>query len=279
MNAMEVTAIQLPPRFPAITGICKYRDEVCAHFGLVLRRMNGNGSWFFHACVFLLSKHGGIQVTPEELRHRVVSFFRECKQGMHGQLGERVMMDMECELQEPLVSSSKRHDGEVPGNVTSYLDASMNTGVWVAGYHWVRAVAHLYQVCFNVVIHGFPCVYAFGNTSHAQLFLYKRDVETHYDALPRRLNHVPDAPSESEVVDAPSEPEVVYTTRARRAVPPPINQTAALSKLPSDKQVVYTTYRYAPHTTTSHCNLRSRHCWKILNLSRRAILTFFMGYQ
>lgn len=254
MNAMEVTAIQLPPHFSDFTGICKYRDEVCAHFGLGLRRMNGNGSCFFHACVFLLSKHGGIQVTPEELRHRVVSFFRECKQGMHGQLGERVMMDMECELQEPLVSSSKKHDGEVPGNVTSYLDASMNTGVWVAGYHWVRAVAHLYQVCFNVVIHGFPCVYAFGNTSHAQLFLYKRDVETHYDALPRRLNHVPDAPSESEVVDAPSEPEVVYTTRARRAGPPPINQTAALSKLPSDNQVVYTTdmpHTPPPHTATS----------------------------
>lgn len=187
MHAMEVTAIQLPLAFSALTGICKYRDEICAHFGLALRRIGGNGSCFFHACVLLLSKQG-IQVTPEGLRLQVISFFRECQQGQHGDLGERIMTDIQHEVPEALISSSRKHNKEVPANVTSYLDASLNPGVWVAGYHWIRAVAHLYQVCLVVVIHGYQCVYAFGNTSHVQLFLYKRDIETHYDALVLRVS-------------------------------------------------------------------------------------------
>jgi hypothetical protein len=48
----------------------------------------------------------------------------------------------------------------------------------------------------------------------------------------------------------PSEPEVVYTTQTRRAVPPPINRTAALSDPPSDNKVVYTTDM--PHTSPPH---------------------------
>jgi hypothetical protein len=238
---MEVTAIQLPPDFQALTGICKYRDAVCDHFGLALRRMNGNGSCFFYSCVYLLSKHG-IQVTSDELRLQVISFFRECQQRQHGNLGERIMMDIQCEVPEALVSSSRRHNGEVPANVTSYLDASSDTGVWVAGYHWIRAVAHLYQVCLVVVIHGYPCVYAFGNTSHVQLFLYKRDVETHYDALVHRVSsegHT--AESALQAADAPSEVEVVYTTITRPPLPPAINPTAAPSDAPSEVEVVYTT--------------------------------------
>ena len=179
---MEVTALPLPEAFKGFTGICKYRDEVCAHFGLVLRRTNGNGSCFFYACVLLLSKHG-IRVAPEDLRRQVISFFRECQQGQHGDLGERIMMDIQFEVSQELVSSGRQYNGQVPGNVTAYLDASSNAGVWVAGYHWTRAVAHLYQVCLIVVIHGYDCVYAFGNTSHVRLVLYKRDVETHYDAI------------------------------------------------------------------------------------------------
>ncbi len=239
---MEVTAIQLPSAFSDLIGIVKYRDEVCAHFGLVLRRMNGNGSCFFHACVLLLSKQG-IRITAEDLRRQVISFCRECQQGQHGDLGERIMMDIQSEVSEALVSSSRKHNGEVPANVTAYLDASLNTGVWVAGYHWIRAVAHLYQVCLIVVIHGYPCVYAFGNTSHAQLFLYKRDVETHYDALVHRVSsesHTVE--SALQLTDAPSEVEVVYTTDIRPAVPPAIHQTAAPSAdAPSEVEAVHTT--------------------------------------
>ncbi len=131
------------------------------------------------------------------------------------------MMDIECEVQFPLVSSVRKHNGEVPGNVTSYLDACTKSGVWVAGYHWVRAVAHLYQVCLVIVIHGFPCVYAFGNTSQVQLFLYKRDVETHYDALPHRgSSEGHTAESALPVGHVLSDTEVVYTTTTRPSVAP-----------------------------------------------------------
>ncbi len=98
------------------------------------------------------------------------------------------MMDIEFEIKCELVSSSRKYNGVVPCNVTSYLDASMDIGVWVAGYHWVRAVSHLYKVSIVVVIHGWQHAHAFGDVSHPRLYLYKRDVETHYDALPPRIS-------------------------------------------------------------------------------------------
>ena len=53
----------------------------------------------------------------------------------------------------------------------------------MAGYHWVRAVSALHNVCIGVVIHGFEHVTFFGDPSLPRSYLYKKDAETHYDAL------------------------------------------------------------------------------------------------
>jgi hypothetical protein len=181
---MEVTAEALPPSIFDLQGVGKYRDAVCQHLGLFLKRVGGNGNCFFVSCSSLLSTLG-LQVSATNLRLQVVDFFRECKEGSHGLLGERCMVDIGYETSEALVSSSTRYNGRIPESVEFYLNASTDNCVWVAGYHWIRAVAHLYSVCVVVVIHGFQFVECFGNSSSPRIHLYKRDVETHYDMLVR----------------------------------------------------------------------------------------------
>ena len=44
-------------------------------------------------------------------------------------------------------------------------------------------MAHLHSVCVCVVIHGFEHIQLFGVLAHPRIYLYKRDAETHYDAL------------------------------------------------------------------------------------------------
>ena len=54
---------------------------------------------------------------------------------------------------------------------------------YLIGYHWLHAVSAIYNVCVVVVIHSHESTYLFGDTSSQRVHLYKKDAETHYDAL------------------------------------------------------------------------------------------------
>ena len=138
------------------------------------------------ACAKVLSCLG-ITVDASDLRQQVVAFLRECFfDELHGVVGERCCIDMEHEVMAriPLVSSTHLYNGFVPESMDSYLTATSDIGVWACGYHWIRAVASLHAVSIVLVIHSFDYVQLFsGDSTHPRVFLYKTDVETHYDAL------------------------------------------------------------------------------------------------
>jgi hypothetical protein len=188
---MQVLHEQLPPSVCAPTTKKKYLDLICEHFGLKLARVGGNGNCFFVACAKVLSCLG-ITVDASVLRQQVVAFLRECYfHQLHGVLGERCCMEMEHEVDAriPLVSSTALHNGFVPESMESYLTATADISVWACGYHWIRAVASLHAVSIVLVIHSFEYVQLFsGDSTHPRVFLYKTDVETHYDALVPNTN-------------------------------------------------------------------------------------------
>jgi hypothetical protein len=155
--------------------------------------IGGSGDCFFQSISSLLKhvpkaiaselQHSDFwDVDPTLLRLQVVSWLRECAAGQHGILGERCVLDMEEELGRELVTSG-RQCAKKPESIDEYLDASANVGVWVQGYHWLRAVSHIFNVCVGVIIHNHEHMYLFGDQKQQRIYLYKRDTDTHYDAL------------------------------------------------------------------------------------------------
>jgi hypothetical protein len=175
----------------------KYRDAVCNALDLHFHPVDGMGDCFFHSVSVLLQHvrqpDGGMwEKDPSCLRQEVTQYLRECVEMQHSMLGERCVMDMEGEMGTALVSSSRKNSGIIPESIREYLDVSAIDGVWVQGYHWLRAVAALYNICICVVVHNHDHVHLFGDSTKQRLYVYKRDAETHYDALPpgRCLPHV-----------------------------------------------------------------------------------------
>jgi len=80
---------------------------------------------------------------------------------------------------------------------------SATDGVWVQGYHWLRAVSQLFPVCVCVIIHNHEHMHLFGDTDNPRIYLYKRDTQTHYDAL---------VPSVAFISGATTLRTLVYTT-------------------------------------------------------------------
>ena len=170
--------------------IRKYLSVVCEHLHCGVRRVARNGDSFFWALC-----DGGIknQIDPDRvglgdcsstLRSDVVAFLSECSLNQHGDLGDRCKFEMEQQLNVPIVSSNKEFDGCVPTTLSEYLNLVANIGVWIEGYHWLRAVASLFQRCVVVVIHGHQHLHCFGNMHHPRIYLYKTDAaEKHFDAL------------------------------------------------------------------------------------------------
>jgi hypothetical protein len=168
IDAMDVFTEQLPHAVYSNSTIGKYRDAVCQHFHLRLKRINGNGNCFFESCAALLPTVSDANA----LRRQVVAFLRECVHGEHGALGERCLCEIEAELNEELIGGKKKI---FPLTAEAYLNASACSRIWVAGYHWVRAVSALHNVCIGVVIHGFEHVTFFGDPSLPRSYLYKKD--------------------------------------------------------------------------------------------------------
>ena len=161
----------------------KYRDAVCEVLKLRFKNIGGYGNCFFESVSALLQHSRAVQIGPDHLRQIVVLFLRECFNNQHNIVGERCVMDMEGELGQPMTGGSRKNSGLCPDTVEEYLNVCAIDGVWVQGYHWFRAVAVLFNCCVVVVIHGHEHLYLFGDPDHERFHLYKRDVETHFDAL------------------------------------------------------------------------------------------------
>jgi hypothetical protein len=171
------------------TRNARFRKAVCQHLRLQWVSVHGSGNCFFESVIALLRAADRCPETlnARELRHDVLQFFRACI-GSTQDFCERVMIEIEDELHEKLVNSTRakvngyRVNGFVPETIQSYLDAVEQEGTWVQGWHWLRAISFLYDVRVAVVIFGHAVVRFFGQ-GPVTIYLYKVDAETHYDPL------------------------------------------------------------------------------------------------
>ena len=174
-----------------VTRNARFREAVCHHLKLKWISVGGNGDCFFVSVITALKASGILdrssETTHHQLRLNLVGCFRSCCVSSQ-QLCERVAIEIEGELNEPLLCSThakidgERLNGFVPGSTERYLDAVSNNGVWPQGFHWFRGVSFLYNVRVAVIIFGNNIVRYFGQ-GDVTLYLYKFDAETHFDPL------------------------------------------------------------------------------------------------
>jgi len=171
------------------TRNARFRAAVCQHFRLQVAHVNGSGNCFFESVVMLLRAADlcPYTLTALELRRNVVHFFRTCIDSQED-ICERIQVEIEHELQEELVCSSRvkvngvRVHGLVPAAIPVYFDAVEQDNVWVQGWHWQRAISILFSVRVAVVIFGQRVVRFIGQ-GPVTIFLYKVDAETHFDPM------------------------------------------------------------------------------------------------
>jgi hypothetical protein len=201
------------------TRNARFRRAVCQHFRLQVVNVNGSGNCFFESVIMLLRAADLCPdtLTALELRRSVVQFFRTCIDSQE-EVCERVQMEIEVELQEELVCSSRakvngvKVHGLVPETIQVYLDAVEQDNVWVQGWHWQRAISLLFNVRVAVVIFGQPVVRFIGQ-GPVTIYLYKIDAETHFDPM------LPLAPDQALQCTLPTAPAVIEITSD--SSPPP----------------------------------------------------------
>jgi hypothetical protein len=168
----------------------RYRAAVSNHLGLRYQRIGGDGNCFFvSVCVALKATLGADNVpaslaTPEMLRASLVLYLRRCISTATGNddLSERISADLRTELDFALQCSTRaKIDGrpihgfkpsETSDPLGKYLEAIAADGVWVSGYHWLRAASVVAGVRVAVVIYGFDSIIHFG-TGIQTIYLYK----------------------------------------------------------------------------------------------------------
>jgi hypothetical protein len=243
----------------------KYRDAVCDLLQLSFIPIDGQGDCFFASLSRLLQYQRALNLNAHDLRQQVVQFLRECQNKEHSILGERCVVDMEGELGEPVTGLSRKNSGLTPDTVDEYLDVSAIDGVWVQGYHWPRAVAAIFNCCVVVVVHGHQYLYLFGDPAHERFHFYKRDVETHYDALPRSLgsntSHPPVLDDDTALLalafaasstSSSSDDQSIQRQRPPKRSARLCHQASASSVAPSQRQPVRKSPR-GGHPITNDC--------------------------
>jgi len=136
---MEISTLQLPFENPGQMSPTDYLAAVCVHFRVQLISVSSNGSCFFDSIQALLPTVGKAVKSSFDLRLEVVSFFRDCQSNQHGDLGERIMADVEAAMLVPIVSSyaGTRGHNRKPKNVEAYFEAVSKRSVWVEGVHFL----------------------------------------------------------------------------------------------------------------------------------------------
>ena len=145
---MEISTLQLPFQDPDQMTEEDYLARVCAHFRVQRITVGSCGSCFFESIHALLPTVGKAVKSSFDLRVQVVSFFRECQSKQHGNLGERIMDDVESAMLVPIVSSyaGTRGNNRKPKTIDAYFEAVSKRSVWVEGVHFLFLLSVICRV-------------------------------------------------------------------------------------------------------------------------------------
>jgi hypothetical protein len=171
--------------FPFIEGMSQdtYLESLCEKLQVRVCSTSTQGGCFFDSIYALLPTVGKAVKSSKCLRFQIIQFFRQCIDGEHGDLGERVSEDIRHAMTRPIVSSCRtRVAGNRMKTCEDYFKAISLQSTWAEGYHWLRAVAHLFSVRVSIFIHDFEHDLTFGDSGEI-IALWKSDVETHFEPL------------------------------------------------------------------------------------------------
>lgn len=132
---MNISSAQLPFQYVAGMDEAAYLEALCESLRLRICKVPSNGSCFFDSIYALLPTVGKAVKSARTLRLQIVQFFRECSEGRHGLLGERIMIDVHAAMEQKIVSScaQTRFNSKKPKSVALYFDAVSMQSVWVDG--------------------------------------------------------------------------------------------------------------------------------------------------
>ena len=184
----------------------RYREAVCYAFNLHYKQIDGDGNCFFASCgaAFKHVHHvaGGHEVPSRLMRNLCCTWLRRCvrEEGLEvhllqevnisspgipipSALRSEVCKSMQAVLKYQVVGAPTKSGKVLTSSICNYLDYSEHEGVWVEGFHWLYAVATLYNVCIVVIVNGHEHTHVYGNRNSVRIYLYKFDAQTHYDVL------------------------------------------------------------------------------------------------
>jgi len=111
-----------------------YLEAICHRYRVQVASVPGNGSCFFDSIFALLPTVGKAVKSPKALRLSCVDFMRQCCEGQHGLVGERIFEDVKDALTRKIVSScSTRQNNKVPKSLDAYFAAVSMVSTWVEG--------------------------------------------------------------------------------------------------------------------------------------------------
>ena len=111
-----------------------YLEAICTRYRLQICSVPSNGGCYFDSIYALLPTVGKAVKSARDLRLSCVEFFKQCYQGQHGLVGERVQEDIRGCLEHKIVSSClTRFTNKAPKTVDNYLEAVSKHSVWVEG--------------------------------------------------------------------------------------------------------------------------------------------------
>jgi hypothetical protein len=174
------------------TRNASYRRAVCMYLGLRWQSIAGAGNCFFAAVstsllATLPANRTENLVGEGQLRALVVDWLRLQTQ-LGDDLAERVQVEIDAELNVPLICSKRGVPRITPTTRDEYLRAVAVDQTWIQGYHWLRAVSTIALVRIGLVIYPFDSVIYFGQ-GDSTIYLYKVWSLTHYRII--RLIHHP----------------------------------------------------------------------------------------
>jgi hypothetical protein len=124
------------PLDPAVGGLSEdaYLEAICHMYRVQVCSVPSYGACFFDSIYALLPTVGKAVKSSKALRLSCVDFIRQCCEGQHDALGERIADDVKDALKRRIVSScSTRQNNKVPKTLEEYFAAVSMASTWVEG--------------------------------------------------------------------------------------------------------------------------------------------------